>query len=65
MNRLFRSLMGSLVFGAALTGPAAAQRTDTAPRFEPKKDLPSLDELFARRPDPRRTKSSVRWVPCA
>jgi hypothetical protein len=42
-------------------GPATAmelrqKRTETLPRFEPEKGLPSLDELFARRPDPQRAK---------
>jgi hypothetical protein len=42
-------------------GPATAMElrqksTETLPRFEPEKGLPSLDELFARRPDPQRTK---------
>jgi hypothetical protein len=39
----------------ATTMELRQKRTDTVPRFEPKKDLPSLDELFARRPDRRRT----------
>ena len=42
-------------------GPATAMelrqnQTTTLPRFEPEKGLPSLDELFARRPDPQRAK---------
>ncbi|MEO8016571.1 MAG: hypothetical protein ABI769_02055 [Pseudomonadota bacterium] len=42
-------------------GPATSMElrqssTETLPRFEPEKGLPSLDELFARRPDPQRAK---------
>ena len=46
-------------------GPATAiemqqqDKTATLPRFEPEKGLPSLDELFARRPDPQRAKKLV------
>jgi len=32
------------------------EETVTLPRFEPEKGLPSVDELFARRPDPQRAK---------
>jgi CubicO group peptidase (beta-lactamase class C family) len=43
-------------------GPATAMElqqgeTHTLQRFEPEKGLPSLDELFARRPDPQRAKN--------
>lgn len=42
-------------------GPATAMElrqtsSNTLPRFEPEKGLPSLDELFARRPDRQRSK---------
>jgi hypothetical protein len=42
-------------------GPATAvelrqDKTTTLPRFEPEKGLPSLAELFARRPDPQHAK---------
>ena len=42
-------------------GPATAMelrqsQTQTLQRFEPEKGLPSVDELFARRPDPQRAK---------
>jgi hypothetical protein len=52
----------SVKFHREGAGPAVAMelrqqdKTETLPRLEPEKGLPSLDELFARRPDPQRAK---------